>query len=204
MRARPTATTPNDNYPDHGQGGGKSKGKGKGKEDAQPKAAAKAKAKAKPGASPWPPWQTPHRMVVKPNKADPMYALRKATEAATRASGADSDQAQLVKDLERRMQRRYEEELPPEKYLEVLTKRLKTANLELDRRIARHTATEEEIGVLQERLAQEYQALFEQRHRVDELEEQVEEARSRVPPTPPAESEAAGEDDGYQKNPMHN
>ena len=112
---------PKNNYSEARQGGDdKKKGQGKGKEETiQPKAAAKAE--AKDGASPRPPWQTSYSMVVKPNKADPMYALRKATEAATRASGANSYQAAFVRDLEHRMQQRYEENLPAEQYYEVLT-----------------------------------------------------------------------------------
>ncbi len=130
-------------------------------------------------------------MVVKPNKADALYPWRKAMEVAVRAGSVDSEAAVHIRRILDEKAKAHEETLPISQRIERHEKRLKNATADFDKKLAVHTALEEELSDLHERLAKANEAMWESRHRITTLEEELEVLRALDPsPPPPPTAEA--------------
>jgi hypothetical protein len=124
-------------------------------------------------------------VVVKPNKADALYPWRKAMEVAVRAGSVDSEAAVHIRRILDEKAKAHEETLPISQRIERHEKRLQTATVDFDKKLAAHTALEEELSSLHERLAKAHEAMWESRHRITTLEEELEVLRALEPPPPP-------------------
>jgi hypothetical protein len=124
-------------------------------------------------------------VAVKPNKADALYPWRKAMEVAVRAGSVDSEAAVHIRRILDEKAKAHEETLPISQRIERHEKRLQNATADFDRKLAVHTALEEELSDLHERLAKANEAMWESRHRITTLEEELEVLRALEPPPPP-------------------
>ncbi len=129
-------------------------------------------------------------MVVKPNKADPLYPFRKAVEVAVRASSVDSEVVKDFKAILDERERKHEATLPIVQRVARAGKRLKSATAEFEKRLAAHTALETELADLHTRLAAAHEAMWEASHKVTTLEEEYETLQALLPPPPPPAAEA--------------
>ena len=112
-------------------------------------------------------------------------------ETAARATGVDSEVARDFKTLLEEKSRQHEETLPIVQRLSRAGQRFKSANKELDKRIATHTALEAELADVHTRLAVAHEAMWESRQHVATLEDEVAALEARVPPPPPPVESAA-------------
>jgi hypothetical protein len=160
--------------PLNGHGGGRGKGRG----------AAQHHPDTQHQASP-PPWGQKHTVVVKPNKADALYPWRKAMEVAVRAGSVDSEAAVHIRRILDEKSKAHEETLPISQRIERHEKRLKSATVDFNKKLEVHSALEGELDDLHVRIATAHEAMWEARHRITTLEEELEALRALVPPPPP-------------------
>jgi hypothetical protein len=130
-------------------------------------------------------------VIVKPHKGDTVYTTRKAMETVARAGGKDSDIGVYLRSRLDELTKAQEEALPISQRIARHQKRLQTATADFDKKVAAHTALEEEINGLTEKLAQANQAMWESRHKITTLEEELEVLRALEPPPPPPPPAAA-------------
>ncbi len=174
------------------------KGKGKGNTEAYPplpsngRRGGKGKGRGgpKPRAEPTPPWGPKNAVIVKP-KGDTVYIARKALEAVSRAGGRDSDVEVYLKTHLDQVTKAQEEALPISERIERHQQRLQSATADFDKKLAAHTALEEEIQALTDKLAQAHEAMWTARHKITTLEEEIEVLRALEPPPPPPPPPAA-------------
>ncbi len=181
----------------------KDKGTGKGNEEAYPSLppnghrGGRGKGRGDPRSNPTPhtasppPWGPKHTVVVKPHKGDLSYQWRKAVEVVTRAGGFDSEVGLHLRRALDEQNKAHEETLPISQRIARHEKRLQTATADFNKKVAAHTALEEEINGLTEKLAKAHEAMWESRHRITTLEEELEVLRALDPPPPPPPSAAA-------------